>query len=316
MPWTASDIPDQTGRTVVVTGASSGLGAATTIALSTRGAHVILANRSAERSRELMDRIRQRHPAASLEHLPLDLADLRNVESAAARLADQHPRIDVLIANAGVMATPMLRTTDGFEFQLGVNHLGHVALVGQLLPQLLASDDARVVVVASNVHRLGDIDLDDLNWETRPYQRWVAYGRSKLANLLHVDELQRRFDQAGTDAIAVAAHPGYTDTALHTAGPSMGARSAAPLLRTAARIGGALVAQPASQGALPQLYAATAPGVPGGSYWGPDGPGEMRGSPAPAARSRAATDPDLAAGLWDLSEHLTGVTTALPGSQL
>ncbi len=314
MPWSATDIPDQTGRTIVVTGASSGLGAATTIALATRGAHVILANRSTERSEQLIDRLGQRCPAASLEHLPLDLADLDGIEAAATRLADQHPRIDAIVANAGVMATPLVRTADGFELQLGVNHLGHVALVGHLLPQLLAADAARVVVVSSTAHRLGDIDLDDLNWETRPYQRWPAYGRSKLANLLYVDELQRRFDLVGADAVAVAAHPGYSDTDLQTTGPAMGTRFTAPLVRTAARVGGAIAAQPASQGALPQLYAATAAGVPGGSYWGPDGPGEARGFPAPAARSHAATDPELAAGLWDRSEHLTGVTTGLPGT--
>lgn len=315
MPWTATDIPDQTDRTIVVTGASSGLGTATTIALASRGAHVILANRSTDRSRDLMDRIRQRHPSASLEHLPLDLADLDSVQAAAARLTDRHPRIDALIANAGVMAPPLMRTADGFELQLGVNHLGHVALIGRLLPQLLAAEAARVVVVTSTAHRLGDIDLDDLNWETRPYHRWVAYGRSKLANLLHVDELQRRFDQAGVDTIAVAAHPGYTDTGLQTAGPSMGTRFTAPLVRAGARIGSAIAAQPAAKGALPQLYAATAPGVPGGSFWGPDGPGEVRGYPAPATRSPTAADPDLAVKLWDLSEHLTGVRTDLPRSQ-
>ena len=315
MPWTATDIPDQAGRTIVVTGASSGLGAATTIALASRGAHVILANRSTDRSRELLDRVRRRDPSASLEHLPLDLADLDHVQAAAAQLADQYPRIDALIANAGVMAPPLIRTADGFELQLGINHLGHVALVGRLLPQLLAAEAARVVVVTSTAHRLGSIDLDDLNWETRPYRRWAAYGRSKLANLLHVDELQRRFDLAGEAAIAVAAHPGYSDTGLQTTGPSMGTRFAGPLVRAGARIGSAVVAQPAAMGALPQLYAATAPGVPGGSFWGPDGPGEVRGYPAPAARSPAATDPDLAAGLWDLSEHLTGISTDLPRSQ-
>ncbi len=307
MPWTASDLPDLTGRTVLVTGATSGLGEASAIALATRGAHVVLATRDAARTGALMDRIRVRTPAASMEHLPIDLADLATVREAAGRFADRHERLDVLLANAGVMATPERRTAEGFELQLGVNHLGHHALVGLLLPHLLTAEAGRVVVVSSTAHRMARLDLDDLNWERRRYERWSAYGTSKLANLLFVRELDRRLRAAGTAAIAVGAHPGYADTALQSAGPRMQGGVRGRVTGVGTRITNLLLAQPAARGALPQLYASVAPDVEPGSYWGPDGIGEARGYPAPAARSAAARDDGLAAELTVRSEQLTGV---------
>lgn len=314
MPWTADDLPDQHGRTVLVTGATSGLGEASAVALATRGAHVVLATRSSQRTVAVMDRIHHRAPAASMEHLLVDLADLTSVAAAAAALAHRHSHLDVVIANAGIMAPPLRRTVDGFELQMGVNHLGHFALVGRVLPLLLAATAPRVVVVSSTAHRLARLHVDDLNREHHRYQRWVAYGNSKLANLLHVLELQRRSEVAGHALTAVAAHPGYADTALQTTGPAMQGGLSGLVSGTGSRIGNLLFAQPASQGVLPQLYAATAPSLPGASYWGPDGPVETRGYPAPAARSAAAQDPALAAALWQASEDLTGVTYDLGSS--
>ena len=308
MPWTADDLPDQHGRTVLITGATSGLGEASAVAMATRGAHVILATRSSERTVAVMDEIHHRAPAASMEHLLVDLADLSSVAAAAAALARRHEHLDVVIANAGIMAPPLRRTVDGFELQMGVNHLGHFALIGGLLPLLLAATAPRVVLVSSTAHRLARLRVDDLNLERHHYQRWVAYGNSKLANLLHVLELQRRAEAAGRDLTAVAAHPGYADTALQTTGPRMQGGIRGLVSGVGSRIGNLLFAQPASQGALPQLYAATAPALPGASYWAPDGPGEARGYPAPATRSAAAQDPALAAALWQASQEMTGVT--------
>ncbi len=308
MPWTAEDLPELAGRTILVTGATSGLGEASTVALAVRGAHVVLATRSAERTAALMDRIRARRPHASVEHLPLDLADLASVERAAATLAERVDRLDVVLANAGVMATPLRRTVDGFELQIGVNHLGHFALVGRLLPLLAAAPEPRVVIVSSTAHRLARLDVNDLLWERTRYQRWVAYGNSKLANLLHVLELQRRAEAVGSPLTAVGAHPGYAATNLQLAGPAMQGGIRGLVAGTSRRVTNALVAQSAAQGALPLLYAATAPALPGGSYWSPDGPGEARGYPAPATRSGRARDAGLAAALWQRSEELTGVT--------
>jgi NAD(P)-dependent dehydrogenase (short-subunit alcohol dehydrogenase family) len=308
MPWTADDLPDLRGRTVLVTGATSGLGEASTIALAARGAHVVLATRSAERTADLMDHIRSRRPHASLEHLPLDLADLASVDRAATALAARRDRLDVLVANAGVMATPLRRTEDGFELQIGVNHLGHFALVGRLLPLLLAAPEPRVVIVSSSMHRAARLDVTDLIWERTRYQRWVAYANSKLANLLHVLELQRLAETAGSPLTAVGAHPGYAATNLQLAGPTMQGGVSGLVTKLSTRVTNLLFAQPAAQGALPQLYAATAPALPGASYWGPDGPGEARGYPAPASRSNRARDAGLAAALWQVSEALTGVT--------
>ncbi len=307
MPWTATDIPDLAGSTVIVTGATSGLGEAATIALTSRGAHVVMATRDRPKTEVVIDRILERRPSASLEHLSLDLADLSSVRDAATTFLDRHPAVDTIIANAGIMAPPLSTTVDGFELQLGVNHLGHFAFVGHLLPALLAAQSARVVTVSSSMHRIGRIDPDNLDELPDPYDRWLVYGRSKLANLLFTAELQRRLELTGASAISVGAHPGYTSTALQTGGPTLQGGLSGRVNALAMRVGNALFAQPASQGVLPLLYAAVAPNVAGGSYWGPDGPGEQRGYPAPAARTSLAEDADLARRLWEVSEELTEV---------
>ena len=310
MAWTTANIPDQTGRVALVTGATSGLGELTARVLAGRGAHVLLATRSIERTEDTVARIRRDVPEATLEHVPLDLADLASVAEAAERVRRRHDRLDVLVANAGVLATPLQRTADGFEWQVGVNHLGHQALIADLLGLVLATSGSRVVLVSSLSHRLGRIGLDDLHWHHRRYRRWEAYATSKLANLLYAFELQHRFEAAGDDTIAVAAHPGYARTALLTAGPTAGGGALAMLNGVVGRVGNQLVAQPPQAGVLPQLYAATAPDVAGGSYWGPSGLGEFRGEVAPARASHRARDRELARALWDLSEEQTGVRHA------
>lgn len=239
--------------------------------------------------------------------MPLDLADLASVAAAANHVRRIHERLDLLIANAGVMGTPLQLTADGFEWQIGVNHLGHQALVADLLGLVLATPSSRVVVVSSLVHHRGRIDPDDLHWRARRYRRWQAYADSKLANLLYALELQRRLEAAGDDAIAVAAHPGYSRTALQTTGPTVGGGPRAALNGLVVGIGNQLLAQPPQAGVLPQLYAATARQVAGGSYWGPSGFKELRGDVAPAGVSRRARDPELARTLWERSEEQTGV---------
>lgn len=301
------------GVVVVVTGASAGLGLATTEALAERGAHVVLATRDAAKTTRVMDDIRSRSPAASLEHLLLDLADLASVARAAEELGLRHARIDRLVANAGVMATPLRRTAQGFELQIGVNHLGHQAFVARALPLLARSADPRIVVVSSGVHRVGRIDLDDLTWQRRRYRRWAAYAQSKLANLLLVAELTRRLGIAGSPVRAIAAHPGFAATDLQEVGPRMrgglSARIVAPMTSAVAR----LTAQSAEQGALPQLFATIAPDAQPGAFYGPDGPAAMRGWPTLETPSVAARDAAMARALWERSEDLTGVTAGLAG---
>ena len=285
--WTVADIPDQTGRTIVVTGANSGLGAVTATELARAGAHVVVACRDTAKG----ERAAARMPG-SAEVRRLDLADLASVGEFAAGTG----QIAVLVNNAGVMATPLQRTRDGFELQIGTNHLGHFALTGLLLDRI--SD--RVVTVSSSAHRLGRIRLDDLNWEHRRYQRWLAYGQAKLANLLFTYELQRQLAAAGSTRTALAAHPGYAATNLQSHTESIQSR----LMGTASRP----LAQSAEMGALPTLYAATVADLPGGSYIGPDGPFEQRGYPKLVHSNRRSHDQATAAGLWTLSQTLTGVT--------
>jgi NAD(P)-dependent dehydrogenase (short-subunit alcohol dehydrogenase family) len=292
--WTPKDLPDQSGRTVVITGATSGIGCAAATELARVGARVVLAVRNVQRGEQI---------AAALGHgaeaRPLDLTDLASVRTFA---AGWRGPIDVLINNAGVMAVPEGRTRDGFETQIGTNHLGHFALTGLLLGHVTT----RVVQIASGAHRMGRIDLEDLNWERRTYRRWPAYGQSKLANLLFVHELQRRLAAAGSAVRAVAAHPGYAATELQ-------GRTGNALQNAVMALGNRLIAQSGEQGAWPALFAATQE-LPGGAYIGPGGPGELRGSPAPASRSRAARDDAMARDLWALSERLTGVSYAFDSS--
>jgi NAD(P)-dependent dehydrogenase (short-subunit alcohol dehydrogenase family) len=290
MKWTAQDIPQQDGRTFVITGANSGIGLEAARALGAAGAHVVVACR---------DTSKGEHAVAELDGdfdvRRLDLADLSSVHAFADALDCD---VDVLINNAGVMAVPRAKTADGFELQLGTNHLGHFALTGLLLARIRD----RVVTISSQAHRTGRINFGDLQSE-RHYQRWIAYGQSKLANLLFMMELQRRLDAAGSPLRSVAAHPGYSATNLqfHT-------QSIQDQLMSVAN---KLIAQSAAMGALPTLYAATAD-VPGAAYIGPDGLFEQRGHPKLVDMSGAAKNADNARRLWELSEELTGVSFALP----
>lgn len=285
---TAKDLPRLDGRTVVITGANSGIGRAATGDLAAAGARVVLAVRNVDKGEAAAAGM-----PGPTEVRRLDLADLRSVRSFAAGFTGP---IDLLIDNAGVMALPESRTADGFEMQIGTNHLGHFALTNLLLPQVTG----RVVVVASGAHNFGAIDLDDLNWERRRYRPWRAYGQSKLANLLFVSELQRRLEAAGSPVIATAAHPGWAATNLQgQSGGSIRDR----LMVAAGRFG----AQSEADGAMPTLFAATAD-IPGDSYAGPSRRLEMQGPPVLVRRSKAAQDADVAARLWTLSEELTATT--------
>jgi len=301
--WTAATIPDLSGRRAVVTGANSGLGFQTALELARHGATVTLACRDEERGARAVDQIRALAPEAAVEVAPLDLADLSSIERFADAYRAGRDGLDLLVNNAGVMAIPRRQTADGFEMQLGANHLGHFALTGRLFPLLAARPGARVVTVSSAAHRGGRIDFDDLQHE-RNYRPWSVYGQSKLANLLFAFELQRRADAAGVDLLSVAAHPGYAATGLQGVGPQMtGRRLQGLLLQVANRV----VAQSAARGALPSLYAATAPDVTGGAFYGPDGIGELRGYPKRVKAARPAYDEQTARHLWQVSEDLTGV---------
>ena len=298
--WTASDIPDQTGRFAVVTGANSGLGLVTARELARAGATVVVACRNTGKGEQAANTIRSAVPGASVEVRELDLADLASVHAFASRLAGERDRIDLLINNAGVMAPPRRVTVDGFESQLGTNHLGHFALTGLLLGMLLAAPQPRVVTLSSGAHRMGRINFDDLQGERR-YQHWLAYGQSKLANLLFCFELQRRASAACTSLESLAAHPGYAATNLQFAGPGIAAE------RWMMWVANRVIAQSADMGALPTLYAATVPDLPGGTFVGPDSWGDMRGHPHIVTASGRAYDNEAAARLWEISDQLTGV---------
>ncbi|MFI9813741.1 oxidoreductase [Saccharothrix variisporea] len=296
--WTEADIPDQTGRTVLVTGANSGLGLRTAEVLAGKGARVLMACRSPERGQRALERVGNK-----AELVELDLADLGSVHDAAKAVRERTDRLDVLVNNAGVMAVPLGRTADGFERQFGTNHLGHAALTWLLMPLLRATPGARVVTVSSMAHAMGSIDLADPNYEVRRYTSWGAYGQSKLANLLFARELERRLRSAGTDVTSVAAHPGYTATELSS---NMARSRRNPIFTVGAKISD-LFAQSVEMGTLPQLYAATAPDVVGGAYYGPDGFRGTRGYPTRAGSTAAAKDELAASRLWDLTAKLTGV---------
>jgi NAD(P)-dependent dehydrogenase (short-subunit alcohol dehydrogenase family) len=295
--WTAAEIPDQTGRLAIVTGANSGLGRSTAWELARAGATVIVACRNTAKGEEAAARIRQDVPDADLRVEQLDLADLDSVRSFADGLAED--RVDLLINNAGVMAPPRRLTKDGFESQFGTNHLGHFALTGRLLPLLLAAPEPRVVTVSSAAHRMGRIRFDDLQGERR-YFAWLAYGQSKLANLMFCFELQRRATEAGTALKSMAAHPGYAATNLQFAAPRLPDRIVMTVTNR-------VIAQSPRMGALPSLYAATVPELPGGSFVGPDGFLEQRGHPHVVTAAGRAYDEDAWRRLWEVSEELTGV---------
>ncbi len=305
--WTEADIPDQTGKTIVITGANSGLGLRSAEALAAKGAKVLMACRNATKAAAALESVKARATGAAPEVVALDLQSLASIRATAAGLASAHAHIDVLLNNAGIMAVPKATTEDGFESQIGTNHLGHFALTGLLLPTLLAAPAPRVVTVSSNAHKLGRMNLDDLFFERTRYSRWRAYGQTKLANLLFTAELQRRATMAATELIAAAAHPGYSATNL-TSGPAQGAAPLKPVLAVVDKVAG----QSDRMGALPQLYASTMPDVAPDDYWGPDGFREQRGHPTRVRRTKYATDETMAKNLWERSEELTGVTYPWP----
>ncbi len=291
--WTQRNIPDQSGRVAIVTGANTGLGFETARVLAERGASVVLAVRDVEKGKQAAARM-----AGDVTVQALDLTSLDSVRAAAADLRAAHQRIDLLINNAGVMYTPKQRTRDGFDMQFGTNHLGHFAFTGLLLDRLLPVTGSRVVTVSSVGHRIqAAIHFDDLHWE-RSYSRVAAYGQSKLANLMFTYELQRRLAAHGTTA-AVAAHPGMSNTEL--------ARNSPAAVRLPLTWLAPVVTQTASMGALPTLRAATDPAVLGGQYYGPGGVGEVRGHPRLVTSSEESYDAAVQQRLWAVSEDLTGV---------
>jgi len=299
--WNAGDIPDQTGRVAIVTGANSGLGLVTARELARAGANVVIACRDTTKGDRAEAEIQAQVPGADLDVRALDLADLASVRGFVARLTGEHDSIDLLINNAGVMAPPRRLTVDGFESQFGTNHLGHFALTGLLLPTLMSAPKPRVVTLSSSAHRIGKMNFDDLQGE-RHYNNWRAYGQSKLSNLLFCFELARRATAAGTGLLSVAAHPGYAATNLQFAGPSAFYEKA--IMAVTNRV----LAQSADMGALPTLYGATVADLPSGTFVGPEGFLEQRGHPhIVTAISRAYDESDWRR-LWEISEEMTGVT--------
>ncbi|QRP44242.1 oxidoreductase [Amycolatopsis sp. FDAARGOS 1241] len=308
--WTEADVADQTGRTVLVTGANSGLGLRTAEVLAGRGARVLLACRSAERGAAALARVSSVASGPAPELVSLDLADLSSVRKAATAVrALTGDALDVLVNNAGVMATAKAKTADGFDLQFGTNHLGHAALTWLLMPALRGGTAARVVTVSSLAAVGARIRLDDPNFEHRWYNTAAAYGQSKLANQAFALELDRRLRAAGSPVLSVAAHPGYTTTGLET---NTATSYRNPVVRSlilgGARLGDLLIAQDVAQGTLPQLYAATASGVEGGDYYGPDRLFNARGCPTKVRTLAAARNPATGSALWELTAGLTNVT--------
>jgi NAD(P)-dependent dehydrogenase (short-subunit alcohol dehydrogenase family) len=302
--WGVGEMPDQTGRTVVVTGANSGLGLAATRAFARKGAHVVMACRNLDRARSARADVRASVGDPSLSVLELDLADLSSVRSFADAFTEDYGELHVLCNNAGIMAIPRRETKDGFEMQFGVNHLGHFALTALLCDVLRdTGGESRVVTQSSGVHENGEMEFKELQSEDE-YDKWDAYGQSKLANLLFAYELDRRLRDAGASVTSVGCHPGYAATGLQRRGPEM---AGSRLRLWGMKIANRVVAQSAERGALPMLYAATAPDIAGGEYVGPGGFMNMRGAPAIQKSSDRSREEKLAARLWDVSEDLTGV---------
>lgn len=302
--WKAEQIPDQSGRTAVVTGANSGLGAVTALELARKGAHVVLAVRTTSKGETAAKEMRDAVPGARVEVRELDLSSLESVRAFAASFTSATPTLDLLINNAGIMMTPPSQTADGFELQFGTNHLGHFALTGLLLEALGRTSAPRVVTVSSIEHKPGHIHFDDLQLE-HGYAPRKAYQQSKMANAVFGLELDRRLRAAGSPIASVLAHPGYSATNLQSTGPT-------GIAVLAMKVGNAVIAQKAERGALPQLHAATAPGVTGGQFFGPAGFQEMRGEPVEVQAVPEAHDAEIGRRLWAVSEELTGVTYSLP----
>ncbi|MGA7397356.1 MAG: oxidoreductase [Solirubrobacterales bacterium] len=309
--WTTDGIPDQSGKIAIVTGANSGLGEVTARELARKGAKVEIACRNTGKGNEAVDRIRvaltPNGNEAELEVRALDLASLSSVREFSEGIqSDYSDGIDLLINNAGVMAPPRHETEDGFELQFGTNHLGHFALTGLLFETLKKKPESRIVTISSIAARAGKINFDDLQGSSS-YGRWQAYGQSKLANLIFAIDLNKRIDQAGLDMKSIAAHPGVSNTNLTSAGNDLGANLFSKVSKPFLMLSDLLLAQDADHGALPQLYAATAPDVLGGSYIGPDGMGERKGSPVIVAPRKLAHDNEVADRLWYESVKLTSV---------
>lgn len=309
--WSSEQIPDQSGRLAVVTGANSGIGLVTARDLAGKGAKVIVACRDTSKGEKAVEKMRHKLGAgggdADLEIRAIDLADLGSVrEFAAGMIADHPDGIDLLVNNAGVMAPPRQETAEGYELQFGTNHLGHFALTGLLFDELKKKPDSRVVTVSSNAHKMGKMNFDDLQSKQR-YMRWSAYGQSKLANLIFAIDLQKRIDEAGLQMKSMAAHPGLSATNLWSAGTGRAGGIISAISTPIMTVSNNLFAQDAEHGALPTLYAATVPDLAGGSYIGPDGIGEMRGSPTIVAPRRVAHNTEFADKLWEKSVELTGV---------
>ncbi len=295
-------VPDQSGRTALITGANSGLGLQTAIRLAEAGATVLMACRNPDKAAAALDTVARAAPDADVVTVPLDLASLASVREAAEEVRAGRDRLDLLVNNAGVMAIPRTLTEDGFETQLGTNHLGHFALTGLLIDLVMATPHSRVVNVSSSAHKMGRMRFDDLMGERR-YERWSAYGQSKLANLLFTFELQRRLTAAGSATIAVAAHPGWSATHLQTSGRGV---TGGPML-AATELANRVFAQSDAMGALPTIHAATSPDVIAGGYYGPNGLFEIQGLPTQVVPTARARDVDAARRLWARSEELTGV---------
>ena len=307
--WTTRDIPPQQGRKVVITGATGGLGYETALALARAGADALMTGRNAAKGRDALSRVQAAVPGATVRYAHLDLADLASVEAFAGQLAGEQEAIDLLVNNAGVMTPPTRHeTVDGFELQFGTNYLGHYALTARLLPMLRKGGQTRVVNLSSGAHRIqAAIHFDDPQWH-KSYRPWAAYAQSKLAMILFAFELQRHSDAFGWGLLSNAAHPGYAITDLQTSGPRMGRGGRPTPFDWLGWLIAPVLAQSAEQGALPTLFAATAPDARPGGYYGPQGLFEMKGAVGEARIGRLAQDKAVAARLWDVSRDLTGVT--------
>jgi len=301
--WTTDSMPDLSGKIAVVTGANSGLGYETALGLAQKGAQVIVASRDANKGQEAVRKLQSGRPKGSVSFMQLDLASLAAISGFATNYAKQYKTLDLLINNAGVMHLPYRETADGFEMQFGTNHLGHFALTGLLLPTILKTPKARIVTISSGLHHSGHINFDDLNGKQN-YNEYKAYSQSKLANLLFTYELQRKLKAHGANAMAVAAHPGYSATNLQFGAARM---TGSALRERMMQVANTLLAQSAAMGALPTLMAATSPTLQGGEYIGPKGFQEMRGYPVVVKSNTESNDLSVAQRLWTVSEELTGV---------
>lgn len=302
MSWSTNDLPDMSGKVALVTGGNSGIGYWTSLHLARKGAHVLLGCRSMARAEAAVAELQAAVPGGRFEILQVDLGDLASVREAAGNFRSRHDRLDLLVNNAGIAMVPMARTKDGFESHLGANHLGHFALTGLLLDRITATPGARVVHVGSLAHKIGRVDHEDPNFERRKYDKWSAYGQSKLATMLFMLELERRLRRTGSSAISVAAHPGMSGTNISQAERE----NISPFFAAYKRLMNALVLNPPEGGAAPTLLAATAPDA-GGRYFGPGGWMEIKGAPKPAKMAPRTQDEAEAARVWALSERLTGV---------